>query len=427
MITSLKSFIYNFRTHPLRGILTLLTITIGIGTLIITNSLNMDINQVLRTKEAESGKKIVIANGELNDNGSFQQQFPTQFTSSIDGILSTGYENLSDISYVAEAWVGNRISVNKTSYQFRTAIQASETYANLMDLEISAGIFFTKEDVNSRKRVLVISEQTAKLLFQSSDAALGQTMLVQSKDGENPYKIIGVYKQVSELERQVYRVGDIIFPIGAGLPLKAKIHPIQYGAVIMAKVKGDSVKTAESRIRTMLEFEYGDDLSLSVWEGSVKGPDLTLEESRQSVSRFALAVNILGVLILAISSIGIFSVMLVEVLNRTREIGLRRALGTSKAGIRKYFIGQALYYSIFGSIIGIIISFILYKGIGTFLTPLFDSAGFRISDLSLSVPGGVSIVLAVGAALIFGVLFGFFPAYFASNTPIIECIKYDAV
>ena len=140
---------------------------------------------------------------------------------------------------------------------------------------------------------------------------------------------------------------------------------------------------------------------------------------------FALAVSILGFIILVTSSIGIFSVMLVEVLNRTRDIGLRRALGTTRAGIRRFFMGQALYYSGIGSVIGAVLALLMCRPIGVFLTPLFDSAGFRASDIALAVPDPLSFAIAAGSALVFGALFGFFPALSAARTPIIECIRED--
>ncbi len=428
MISSLKSFINNFRTYPLRGILTLLTLAIGVGTLIITTSLNMDITGAVAANSSEQGLRIVIANGELDENGQLIiTRKESSFTPDITSILESGYENLSDICIVTNSWIDSKISAGDKSYELRSAVQVNASYADLMNLEIIAGSFFSEEDVDVRNPYLVISSLTAKLLYTAPELAVGEIIKIQGKSDEEAYTIIGVYEDVSELERREFGIGDIIMPLASGIPVGAKFHPVQYGAVIMARVTGDSINAAESRIRTTLELEYGDNLILSVWEGAPSGPSPLLEESRRSVSRFALAVNVLGIIILAVSSIGIFSVMLVEVLNRTREIGLRRALGTSRSGIRRFFIGQALFYSVFGSIIGMGISFLLYRVIGTFLMPLFDASGLRGSDLHLTVPGIIPVGIAVGTALLFGAVFGFFPALSASRTPIIECIREDAL
>jgi putative ABC transport system permease protein len=427
MFTSLKSFFHNFRMHPLRGLLTIVTITIGVATLIISTSLNIDITKALSATSSEFGYPIVIANGSLDDTGNLIQQHSAAFTPDIADVLMNGYENISDIAIVSEAWIRSTIFVGDTSYQVRSMVQTNETYADLMNLTMVNGAFFSKEDIDSRKPFLVISSLSASILYGSPEAAIGETASMFTKEGQIPYTIIGVYQEVSDLERQLYGIGDFIFPLGTGMPVGSKINPIQYGAVVIGRVVNDSVLKAESRIRTVLEQEYGNDVELSVWEGSAKGPSTLLEEGRDSVSNFAFAVNILGIIILAISSIGIFSIMLVEVLNRTREIGLRRSMGTTKAGIRRFFMVQAAYYSLFGSILGIGVSLLFYRIIGVFLAPLFESSGLRVTNLHLSLPGGLAILIAVGSALVFGVFFGFFPAMSAARTPISECIREDAV
>jgi putative ABC transport system permease protein len=354
-------------------------------------------------------------------------QQPVRFTSDVISILSSDYQNLSDITFVAEAWLKPIIWEGDKTYEIRSAIQTNEAYAELMDLEFAAGRFFDKSDVESRKRVVVISALAGQMLFGPPEAALGKTVDLAGRDGVNSYAVVGVYNDVSDMEREAYGIGDFIFPISSGIPMGTRVHPIQRGAILMARVSNDSIQKAESRIRAILEPEYGDDLVLSVWEGIPTNTAAALiEESRKSVSNFALAVRILGFIILAISSIGIFSVMLVEVLNRTREIGLRRSMGTTRAGIRRFFIGQALYYSLIGSLFGSGLAAGLYRTIGVFLAPLFDSAGFRASDVAFAIPGPLPFVIAIGAALVFGALFGFFPALSASRTPIVECIREDA-
>jgi putative ABC transport system permease protein len=242
---------------------------------------------------------------------------------------------------------------------------------------------------------------------------------------EEPYTVVGVFKDVSELEREAFGVGDFITPFGINIP---EFVPIDFdpSSVVMARLVGEGVTTAQSRITTMLTDEYGDDTVVSVWEGSPHGPAPLIEESRKSVSSFALTVNVLGVIILVASSIGIFSIMLVEVLGRMREIGLRRAVGATRAGIRRFFMAQALYFSLAGSAIGAGLAFAFYRIVGASLVPFFESSGLSAADLNLSTPGALPVVLAVGAAALVGALFGLFPAISASNTPIVDCIREEA-
>ena len=438
MVSSIKSFAQYFRTYPLRGILTLLTIAIGVGAVIITFSLSFDVNGALSESLSRQGRRVVIANAEMSESGELERQFPPAFDEGVTAVLQTEYQNLSDIALVSNGgW--SRISAGSSSYQVRSSVAATSEYVDLMDLTLIAGSFFTAEDVDARRQVVVISEATARILFGGADPAVGQqvqtAMPVMAGSGQGqgrrftlsqqPFTVIGVFEGVSELEREAFGVGDFIIPFGVSVPAAAPIR-FDPSSVVMARLTSENVTTAESRIATILELEYGDDAVVSVWEGSPEGPQPLIEESRRSVSSFALTVNVLGVIILVASSIGIFSIMLVEVLNRMREIGLRRAVGATRAGIRRFFMAQALYFSLAGSAIGTGLAFTFYRAVGASLAPFFETSGLSATDLDLSTPGALPVVLAVAAAAVVGALFGFFPAVTASNSPIVDCIREDA-
>ena len=426
MFASIKSFLYNFRRNPLRGVLILITITVGVATLSVTGGLSADINAALDAALADSGRRVSIINGTINDQGEIVPQERGRFTPEIFDVLESDYENLSDLSYVAEAWIKPIAWVGDKTYEMRSAIQTDNSFAELMNLEMIAGSFFSRSDVENRRAVVVISDLAGQMLYGSPEEALGQSFSIAARTGVVPFTIVGLYRAVSDFERETYGIGDFIFPEASGVPKGIAIHPIQRGAILLARITTDTIEKAESRIRSILSPMYGDDVIVTVREGLPGGSAAFVEQGRKSVRNFALAIHILGFIILATSSIGIFSVMLVEVLNRTRDIGLRRALGTTKIGIRLFFIGQALCYSVIGSVFGISIALAFYRPIGAFLSPLFDSAGFSASEMIFTVPGGGPIGIAIGAAVVFGVLFGFFPALSASNTSIVECIREDA-
>ena len=435
-MSTFRSFTQYFRTYPLRGILTVLTIAIGTGVLIVTFSLSFDVGRSLEDSLSNGGIRITIANATTTDDGTIDWQFPPAFTSSITDLLETDYENLLDATIVRETnW--DRISAGDTSYQVRSVISAEPTYADLMNLDMAAGSFFTREDIDNRREVVVISEETAIILFGSPEAAVGQQIStavpVASPGGggfrmrmvQQPFDVVGVYSTISELERESFGVGDFIIPLGIDMPAGIPVDMLP-GSVVMARVVNTSLEAATSRIGSIIEVEYGEDASLAVWEGSPSGPAPMIAESRESVQSFALTVNVLGVIVLIASSIGIFSIMLVEVLNRLREIGLRRALGATRADIRRFFLMQALYFSGLGSIVGTALAFAFYRVIGGSLLPFFERSGLAAAQLDFVAPGALPIALAVGSALIVGVAFGFFPALSASRTPIVETIREEA-
>lgn len=436
-MSTLRSFVHYVRSHPLRSILTILTISIGVGALVVTFSMSMDVNAALSGALSGDGRVIVIANAEIGDDGSISRQFPPALDARAPEILATDYENLHDVSIVGDSrW--NTISAGGTSYQVRSAASADAAYASLMGLELVAGDFLSTEDVVERATVVVISESTARILFGSPGQAVGETLqaavaqIGSGGDGQprfrrtqQPFTVVGVFADPSDLEREAYGVADFLLPAGTGLPAGIDID-FDPSSVIMARLTGDSLEAAESRIRSVFEVEYGDDVTVSVWEGGPGGPESIIEQSRRAISSFTLTINVLGLVILVASSIGIFSVMLVEVLNRMREIGLRRALGATRAAIRRFFMAHALLFSLTGGALGVGLAFVFYRRIGVSLAPFLDASGLAAAELALTTPNATAVVLAVVAAVIIGALFGFFPAISASRTPIVEAIRDDA-
>jgi putative ABC transport system permease protein len=437
MISTVTSFTHYLRTYPLRAVLTLVTIALGVGALTITFGLSFDVNETLNESLSRNGRRITIANAARTDDGELERQFPPAFDQGVPELLVRDYENLRDAAIVGDArWA--RISAAGTSYQIRSASAVTAGYAALMNLELLAGSFLTDRDVVERRQVVVMSASAARMLFGSAGAAVGEQIrtaipVVNTDEAEGgrfrmsqqPFAIVGVFADPSELEREAYGISDFLIPAGVNLPpgLPVDFDP---RAVVMARVVDDSLVAAESRIRSIIETEYGDETLVDVWEGSPAGPQPLIEESRRSVSSFSVTVNVLGVVILVASSVGIFSVMLVEVLNRMREIGLRRALGATRVGIRRFFMAQALYFSIGGGLGGVILALVFYRAVGASLAPFFETAGLSISDLSLTTPAPESIALALGAAVIMGAVFGLFPAISASRTPIVDAIRDEA-
>ncbi len=438
MFAALRSFVHSLLANPLRGVLTLLTIAIGVGALIITFGLSFEVSGALEQSLASTGRRVVISNALLTDDGAITRQVPSAFRADTAALLERDYEHLSQVTPVSTArW--QQISADGTSYQVRRAFAVGAGYADLMDLTFVAGSFFSQTDVETGRAVVVMSESAARILFGSPEAAVGRQVqsampgVVRAAGGgarigstQTPFAVVGVFADLPQLTREAYGVGDFLIPYGANLPrgIPAGIDP---SAVLVGRLTADSPARAESRIRAILELEYGDHVAIAVWQGAPSGPTPLIEESRRAVSSFVLTVSALGLLILAASSIGIFSVMLVEVVNRTREVGLRRAIGATQAGIRRFFLSQAILYATGGAVVGTGLALVFYPAVSVSLAPFFETSGLSLGDLDLAFPGLRPIALAVAAAIVVGAFFGVFPAVSASRMPIVEAIRDDAV
>lgn len=433
MLSSFRSFAHYFQAYPLRGTLTIITVSLGVAALIITFSITSDVFSAIDDSRSETGQRIVIRNADAGPDGTLSPQIPAAFTQEATATLEAEYENLRDMTFVTNGrW--SEMSTESTSYQIRSSLSVEPGYERAMGLSIIAGSFLTEEDVAGRAPVLVISSETAQIVFGGVEASIGETIFgaipVSQGDGRleigrEPFTVIGVYESLPEFEREAYGVGDILMPLGiTGRPgIDVTQTPAAY---MVGRLINDSLEAAESRIRATLEVAYGDETMISLWEGNGQGPVPLLEENREAIASFVVTVNVLGLVILLASSIGIFSIMLVEVLGRMREIGLRRALGATRWGIRRFFVGQALWYSCLGGVLGVGLSFVFYRVIGASLLPFFESSGLAATAVGLTAPGLIPTALAVGSAAVIGALFGFFPAISASSMSIVDAIREEA-
>jgi ABC-type antimicrobial peptide transport system permease subunit len=353
----------------------------------------------------------------------------------------------------------NQIVAGSGTYRIRSVTTTNEQYAKLMNLELVAGSFFTADDVKAGAKKVVISKSLAEILYGSAEAAVGQIMrpptpaaittqttvvIRQNAGGQGgaqrtgqtrefgperrafvmpSFTVSGVFKDVGELQRTSYGVGDLIMPYTGMLPPDINIEMIQRFMLtnIALRVQGSSLKTVEAQVHSALAQQYGDKVSVEVWEGTPGGQSSTLEQARSTVATFSLVVNLLGFVLLVTGSIGILSIMLVEVLGRSREIALERALGASRRTIVREYFTRSMLLSALSAVVGLILSVVLAAPLKHLVLPIFN--GVSSADISGSVITVWAAAIGVGAALLVGGVFGVFPVIPALRTNIAEGMR----
>ena len=190
---------------------------------------------------------------------------------------------------------------------------------------------------------------------------------------------------------------------------------------IAVRVQGSRLATVESQMRDALARQYGDSVKVEIWEGRPDGTSSVLEEARATVATFSMVVNLLGFVLLVTGCIGILSIMLVEVLGRTREIAVERAVGASRAMIAREFFARSLLMVIAAALIGVALSLLMSGPLTELVVPIFR--GTTQSDLGGSVISVAAIAIGVGAAIGVGGLFGVLPVFSALRVPIAEGMR----
>jgi putative ABC transport system permease protein len=413
-------------------VLTLITVGLGVAVLILAISVSTYLSQILSRELEHEGIIVNISNAEYDSEGELERVMPPQIDENVMDVLRSEVDGIYAIAPISGAF-WNEVKVGERTYRLRNVVGTTEEYARVMGFELAAGDFFTKEDVEKGSKVVIISESLAKLLFGSSNDALGGIIQPPARSFSHEggrriatvqnFAVVGVFIDPGELKRKSYSVADLVIPFTSMLPAGANIQMIQRFmlSTTVMKVRGMEIVAVESQVREILSREYGEDLKLAVWEGTPRGESGIIEEARRTVSTFTLVVNILGFVLLITGSIGILSIMLVEILGRTREISLERAMGASRSNIIREYFTRAAILSLVSAVFGIILSLIFARPLTHLLLPLFETMG--VTEAAGGVLNPFAVLIGTAVALIIGGIFGVFPVFTTLKIGIAEGIR----
>jgi putative ABC transport system permease protein len=419
-------------THsPIKSTLTLITVGLGVGVLILAISVSSYLSQIFSRELEREGIIVTFSNSEFNNDGNLERVMPPQLDENVMNVVRTEVDGVEAIAPTTGTF-WNEVKVGDRTYRIRTVAGTTEEYAQVMAFELVAGDYFSEEDVSKGNRVVLMSESLAELLFGSASEAVGKVLQPPSRQfgrGEDRapavqnFTVIGVYSDAGELRRKSYGVADMVIPFTSVLPAGSNIQMIQRFmlSTIVMRVRGQDFASVESQLRDVLSREYGEDLKLAVWEGTPQGESETIVEARRTVNTFSLIVNMLGFVLLITGSIGILSIMLVEILGRTKEISLERAMGASRRNIIREYFTRSVILSLVSVALGVILSAIFARPLTQLLLPLFSTMG--VTQASDGVLNGFAILIGGAVALIIGGVFGVFPVFTTLRISIADGIR----
>lgn len=276
--------------------------------------------------------------------------------------------------------------------------------------EIESGRFFSQEEEKNLAKAVVLGKTVKNELFGESDA-IGQRIKIKKQT----FEVIGVMKERGSVAFQDY--DDKIF-----LPVRTMqklILGVNYVNLIRVKVDSEeSIEEVMEEIKFVLRDRH------NIIDQSGANDDFSVRSAAQAIDiiktitdalRYFLAA--MAALSLIVGGIGIMNIMLVSVTERTREIGLRKAVGANNSNIMSQFLVEAVVVTLVGGIVGIIGGTII-----SFLISII--ANFLGYDWEFSV-SVLSIILATGVSSLVGLVFGLYPALKASSLDPIEALRYE--
>ena len=412
-------------THKLRSFLTMLGIIIGIAAIIAIVSTIKGTNEQIKNNLIGGGTNTVsvkIKQGEWDyefDYGSIPDGLYPVSADTLQQIIEMP-EVISASRFVTRNYVSN-VSYNGTVLQGCGLLGVDENYFSTVGMQVVKGRLFTQHDYDHFSKVVIIDRSTAKSMF-SSEEPIGKVIDI----GQETFLVVGVVDTLSQFQPTIESIEDYYTYMGnssAKLYVPLACWPILFQfdepeAVVIKAKDTESMTNAGRGAAELLNSALGisetADSSTGEMQFKYKADDL-LEQAKNiqdlSKSTNSMLIWIAGISLL-VGGIGVMNIMLVSVTERTREIGLKKALGARKNRILGQFLTEAAVLTSIGGILGVAV------GIGLAYVIHFVAS----VPVAISVP---AIAVSVVFSTVVGIVFGQLPSVQASNLDPIEALRYE--
>jgi putative ABC transport system permease protein len=396
----LRSAVAALAANKFRAFLTALGLVIGNASVILVVTISLTSRDYILDQIQRIGSNMIYAQYETGNN-------PASATSDAD------YIKLADVDAVRNqlssrivAATGVMNNFDRMRVQGReediSIIGSDEYYAAVRNLALLSGRFVDGGDVAGRHRVAMLTERLAQRLFGGQQQSVGQTIKLHGLQ----FTVVGTFKEKTESFGLSEISGEnVMIPITMlryFAPLE-RIDPLY----VQAKSPSD-VEPLTKVVRTLLESRHR-----SGARYHVDNLAAILDAARSIARVLTLVLILISAIALIISGIGIMNIMLVTVTERTREIGLRMAVGAARRNVLQQFLSEAVLISLAGGLAGILIGVAI---------PL--SAQFFTDDVKIPV-SWLSIAIAFSVSLLVGLVFGILPANRASKLNPTEALRYE--
>lgn len=393
---------FGLTSNKARSGLTILGIVIGIASVIAMVGIGSGAQSSIQSSIESIGSNLITVSPGAQSSGQVRS------SSSVQTLT------LDDSDAIEEEVIGVKGVAPQMSGRYQITAQGNNTntsvtgtkpaYTIVRSINVQEGAFFTDTQVKSVAKVAVLGPTTRDDLFGEGASAIGKTIRI-NKIG---FKVIGVTE--SKGGSGFGNVDDAIYiPITTDMQFLSGSDKLS--SISVAAENEGEIASVESQLKTLLLKRHGISDPVDADFSILKQSDIAAT-ANAATSTFTILLAAIASISLLVGGIGIMNMMLTTVTERTREIGLRKAIGAKRADIVLQFLGEALLLTLIGGIIGIFLGW----GLATIVGKMFNlNAGVSLS----------SVLLACGVSSVIGIVFGFYPAYRASKLNPIEALRYE--
>lgn len=409
--------IENLMLHKLRTFLTMLGVVFGVGSVVAMLSVGEGASQEALEQIMKIGSNNIIINSIQSEDETSSST--THSHMSIYGLTYDDFcrasESIPHVKQAVPAKIVRKDARFNTRMMEIRVVGTTPQWFEMLNREVVAGRVLTQSDGETNSNVVVLTEYGARRLL-ATESTIGEKIRI----GTDYFEIVGIVKseggmagniQMPDEQTDAYipidiaqiYFGDITTKRTAGSRIREMVELHQ---IIVQVDDLNNVVSVSNALKTMLErFHKKKDYRISV-------PLALLRQAEASKKTFNIVLGSIAAISLLVGGIGIMNIMLASVTERTREIGIRRAIGAKRSQIISQFIIETVVLSTAGGFIGI--------GIGVAIPWLITYFSGMPTIVTLS-----SIVLSVGISIAVGIVFGLYPAVRAANVDPIVALRHE--
>jgi putative ABC transport system permease protein len=395
----IKTAIADFKRNKIRTFLTSLGITIGVMSVVMLIALGLGLKNYIAEQFEGLGANLVMVMGGSGFGGGEEGGFsgPAGMFGSVvefDERDVSSLKRIQEIKYVVPVYFKSLTIEAEDNEETGYIMGVNEELFDLMDSDMLEGDVFDKSDIQGRSKVAVLGYTLSEELFGEAGDGAGRTVRVDNMR----LKVIGVLEKTGDSEMDK----SVVLPYTTTF---ISLNPDKtFWSIYLGVESEDDVEAAVEKAEEILLRSY------KVDEFSITEQSEILSTINQIFAVLNAILVAIGSISLLVGGIGIMNIMYATVTERTKEVGIRRAIGATKKDILTQFLTESVILSILGGLVGLILSILIVLGVRVFFPAAINT---------------FAVIVAIGVSSFIGIFFGVFPAKRAADLPPIVAIKYE--